>query len=65
MTKVLKLLAFIFEQPSYKKPKRPFDASLQLNTYISFSENICCAYTFYSLMLLFNGYVGFALREEK
>ena len=44
----------------YKKLKRPFDASLQLDTYISFSENICCAHTSYSLMLLFNGYVGYA-----
>ena len=38
----------------HKKPKRPFDASLQLDTYISFSENICCAHMSYSLMLLFN-----------
>ena len=45
---------------SYKKPKRYFDASLQLDTYISFSANISCANTSYSRMLLFNGYVGYA-----
>ena len=44
----------------YKKPKRYFDASLKLDTYISFSENICCGHTFYSIMVLFNGYVGYA-----
>ena len=43
-----------------KKPKRHFCARIQLGTYISFSENICCAHTFYSPMLLFNGYVGYA-----
>ena len=36
----------------YKRHKRAFDASLQLDTNISFSENICCAYTSYLLMLL-------------
>ena len=40
----------------YKKP----GASLQLDTYISFSETIYCAHTSYSLMLLFNGYVVYA-----
>ena len=50
---------------SYKKPKRPFDASLQFDNYVSFSENICCAHTSYSLMLLFNGYVGYADYTEK
>ena len=44
----------------YKKPKRPFDANLQLDSYISFSEIISRAHTSYSLMLLFNGYVGYA-----
>ena len=44
----------------YKKPKVPFDASLQFDTYISFSENNCCVHMSYSLMLLFNGYVGYA-----
>ena len=43
-----------------RSPKRPFDASLQLDTYISFSENIYCAHTPYSLMLLLNDYVGYA-----
>ena len=28
--------------------------------YNSFSENICCAHTSYSLMLLLNDYVGYA-----
>ena len=32
----------------------------KMDTYILFSENICCAHTFYSLMLLFNGYDGYA-----
>ena len=46
----------------YKKPKMPFDACLQLDTYISFDENICIAHTSttYSHMLMFNGYVGYA-----
>ena len=44
----------------YKKPKRSFDASLLLDTYILFSENISCAYTSYSRMLLISGYVGYA-----
>ena len=49
----------------YKKPKRYFDASLQLDSYISFSENICCAHTSYSLILLFNGYAGYADNIKK
>ena len=39
--------------------EEPFDASLQLDTYISFSEIIFCAHKSYSLMLLFNGNVGY------
>ena len=36
----------------YKRHKRAFDASLQLDTNISYSENICCAYKSCLLMLL-------------
>ena len=40
----------------YKRPKRSFDASLQLDTYISFSENNCSAHTsFYFLDIGFSG----------
>ena len=41
------------------KPKR-LDASLQLDTHVSFIENVCSTHTSYSLMLLFNCYAGCA-----
>ena len=47
------------------KMSRPYGTSLQLDTYISFSENVCCAHISYLIMLLSNGVVGYADNIKK
>ena len=58
---------FLLTWPN-KKHKRRFAAvyfkRIILLLYISFSKDVSCAHTFYSLMLLFDGYIGYADRNE-
>ena len=46
-----------------KKPERFFAVTLQLDVYIHFSEDVCCTYTFYSLMMFLMDMLGMLIRK--